>query len=386
MASPVELAATVLAAGLGEMLSYLTLHVVTCLVPAFFIAGAISALVSDRIVLQYLGRDARPLHAYGLASISGIALAVCSCTILPMFAGLYKKGAGIGPATAFLFSGPAINVLAIVFTARILGLRLGLARAVFAVGMAAVIGLAMAWAFGRESKTTTGESAPTTLPDGGTAPAERPAWVTGAFLLALVAVLLVAATGMLDWTVKSVVLVGLFAVLAWLLRAGFERWEILDWLSETRWFARMIVPLLLIGTFVIGMIGAIAALFQGLDPFAPVTFGGSTFPAYKVAPGLLTRQLFGATTLTSTAAASVVGAVLYMPTLLEVPIVGDLFGYTQGLMDSGPALALLLAGPSLSLPNMIVIWRTIGTRRSAGYIGLVLVGATAIGLAWGVLV
>lgn len=382
MASALDIGMVIVRAGLDEVLSYLTLHVITCLVPAFFIAGAISALLSDRLVLRYLGRDAKKLHAYGLASVSGIALAVCSCTILPMFAGLYKKGAGIGPATAFLFSGPAINVLAIVFTARILGLDIGIARAVFAIVMAAAIGLVMAAVFGRGGSAAEDPS-PSLATDGGS---ETPMWVTAAFFGVLVAILLVAATGLLDLLTKVAALLPLFAAMGYLLWTGYERWQILDWLDETWWFTRMIFPLLVVGTFIIGIIGAVTALWQGLDPFAPVEFGGNTYMAYKVAPGLLTQQLFGETTLVSTGIASIIGAVLYMPTLLEVPIVGDLFGYTQGLMDAGPALALLLAGPSLSLPNMIVIWRTIGTRRTALYIGLVVVVGTGVGLLWGSIV
>lgn len=385
MAAPIQLVISVLQAGIDEVLSYLTLHVLTCLVPAFFIAGAISVLVSDQIVLKYLGKDARPLHAYGLASISGIALAVCSCTILPMFAGLYKKGAGLGPATAFLFSGPAINVLAIVFTARVLGLDLGLARAGFAIAMAALIGLAMASIFRGRAAVGVDESTETLSTDGGV-DRGRPSWVTATFLATLVAILLVAASGLVSLPVKIGSLLVLGAVLVGLLLTQYERWEILDWLDETWWFTRMIFPLLIVGTFVIGVIGAITAIFQGLSPFTPVEFGGHTYMAYKVAPGLLTRQVFGETTILSTGVASMIGAILYMPTLLEVPIVGDLFGYTQGLMDAGPALALLLAGPSLSLPNMIVIWRTIGGKRTAVYIGLVVVVATAVGLLWGTLV
>lgn len=385
MVPALELGMSVVQAGIDEVLSYLTLHVLTCLVPAFFIAGAISALLSDQLVLKYLGSDAKPLHAYGLASISGIALAVCSCTILPMFAGLYKKGAGLGPATAFLFSGPAINVLAIVFTARVLGLDLGLARAGFAVAMAAVIGIAMASVFGNKAGIAAEDSAGTISTDGGV-DSHRSKWATAGVLAGLVAILLVAASGLLALPVKVGSLLVLGAGVAFLLVTQYERWEILEWLEETWWFTRMIFPLLIVGTFIIGMIGAVTAIWQGLSPFAPVEFGGNTYMAYKVAPGLLTKQIFGETTLLSTGTASVIGAILYMPTLLEVPIIGDLFGYSQGLMDAGPALALLLAGPSLSLPNMIVIWRTIGTKRTALYISLVVVAATTAGLIWGVMV
>lgn len=392
MVSAIHILVSVLQAGVDEVLSYLTLHVLTCLVPAFFIAGAISVLLSDQLVLRYMGRDARPLHAYGLASVSGIALAVCSCTILPMFAGLYKKGAGLGPAVAFLFSGPAINVLAIVFTARVLGLDIGLARAVFAIAMAAVIGVVMAMLFRGETTEDASDPASTLSTDGGVRDqglfeeGDRPVWVTPTFFGVLVAILLVGGSGFVSLPLKVATVGGLIVVLVAVLSRYYERWEILDWFDETWWFTRMIFPILLVGTFVIGMVGAITAILQGLSPFAPVEFGGQTFVAYKVAPGLLTRQVFGETTLLSTGVASVIGAILYMPTLLEVPIVGDLFGYTQGLMDAGPALALLLAGPSLSLPNMIVIWRTIGTRRTAAYVGLVVVVATLVGLLWGVLV
>ncbi|MGM0398097.1 MAG: permease [Halobacteriota archaeon] len=382
MAATLELLGAVLRAGFDETLSYLTLHVLTCLVPAFFIAGGISAVLSDRIVLQYMGPEAKRTHAYGLASVSGIALAVCSCTILPMFAGLYKKGAGIGPATAFLFSGPAINVLAIVFTARVLGLPLGAARAVFAVGMAVVIGLTMAVLFG--GRTAEEETSATAMTDGGvvTEP-NRPHWATAAFFASMVAILLVAASGQLGLPTKIAGLTPLFAVLGYVLWTQFSRPEITEWLQETWFFVRIIFPLLLVGTFVIGVIGAVAAIAQGLHPLETVTAGGQTFAAHQVAPGLLTRDVFGTTTLLSTGLGSVVGGILYMPTLLEVPIIGSLFGYTSGLMAEGPALALLLAGPSVSLPNMLVIWKTIGAKRTIGYLGLVVVGATLAGLAWG---
>jgi hypothetical protein len=389
MAPPIDLLVPVVRAGIDETLSYLTLHVLTCLVPAFFIAGGISALLSDRFVTKYLGADAKKRHAYAIASVSGVALAVCSCTILPMFAGLYKKGAGIGPATAFLFSGPAINVLAIVFTAGVLGLPLGGARAFFAVAMAGAIGLTMAFAFGEsdESESPDGTEAVT---DGGTSAAvteaEHPGWVTASFFASMVAILLIAASGLISLPVKIAILAPLFAVLGYLLWAHFERREIDQWLEETWFFTRSIFPLLLVGTFVIGVIGAIAAIAQGLNPLESVPAGGQTFAAHKVAPGMLTRSVFGETTLLSTGLASVIGAILYMPTLLEVPIVGSLFGYTQGMMDAGPALALLLAGPSLSLPNMMVIWRTIGTKRTALYVGLVAIAATLAGLLWGTLV
>jgi len=386
--TPVDVLVPVIRAGIDETLSYLTLHVITCLVPAFFIAGGISAVLSDRFIKKYLSGDAPKLQAYSLASVSGIALAVCSCTILPMFAGLYKKGAGIGPATAFLFSGPAINVLAIVFTARVLGLPLGGARAFFAIVMAAGIGLTMAFAFGTSDDSESPEGQ-TVATDGGQVVAERdrPLWVTGGFFGSQVAILLIAATGLLSWAVKAPLLAPWFALLGYLLYTQFDRDVIDEWLQETWFFTKTIFPLLIAGTFVIGIIGAIAAMAQGMGPLETVTTdAGETFTAHQVAPGLLTQGIFGETTLLSSGLASVIGAVLYMPTLLEVPIIGSLFGYTNGLMADGPALALLLAGPSLSLPNMLVIWKTIGTKRTALYISLVAVSATVAGLIWGLLI
>ncbi|MEF8825348.1 MAG: permease [Halapricum sp.] len=383
---PVDLLVPVIRAGIDETLSYLTLHVITCLVPAFFIAGGISAILSDRFVKKYLSGDAPKLQAYSIASVSGVALAVCSCTILPMFAGLYKKGAGIGPATAFLFSGPAINVLAIVFTARVLGLPLGGARAFFAIAMAGAIGLTMALVFGSSDDSESPEGQ-TVATDGGQAVADvgRPTWVTAGFFGSQVAILLIAATGLLTWAVKAPLLAPWFALLGYLLYARFDRDEIDEWLEETWFFTRTIFPLLIIGTFIIGIIGALAAIGQGYHPLETIMVGEKTFAAHQVGPGLLTQELFGETTFLSAGVASVIGAVLYMPTLLEVPIVGSLFGYTNGLMADGPALALLLAGPSLSLPNMIVIWKTIGTKQTALYISLVAVAATGAGLLWGLL-
>ncbi|MCU4718796.1 permease [Halapricum hydrolyticum] len=385
--SPVDVFVPVIRAGIDETLSYLTLHVITCLVPAFFIAGGISAVLSDRFIKKYLSSDAPKLQAYSLASVSGIALAVCSCTILPMFAGLYKKGAGIGPATAFLFSGPAINVLAIVFTARVLGLPLGGARAFFAVAMAAGIGLTMALVFGSSDDSESPEGQTVATDGGYVAERDRPLWVTGGFFGSQVAILLIAATGLLTWAVKAPLLAPWFALLGYLLYAQFDRDVIEEWLQETWFFTKTIFPLLIAGTFVIGIIGAIAAMAQGMGPLETVTTeAGETFKAHQVAPGLLTQGIFGETTLLSSGLASVIGAVLYMPTLLEVPIIGSLFGYTNGLMADGPALALLLAGPSLSLPNMLVIWKTIGTKRTALYISLVAAAATGAGLIWGLLI
>lgn len=356
-------------AGIDSLLEYLSLHVLTCLVPAFFISGAIAALLSQNAVLKYFGADAKKLVSYGVASISGTVLAVCSCTVLPMFAGIYKKGAGIGPATAFLFSGPAINILAIVLTARVLGLDIGVARSASAVIMAVVVGLIMASIFERGNRNAN-EGRATSPADSVEAHPERPWYVTLLFFGLLITILIVVSSGEIPAAIR--------AILACLMTAGvvilalhyYSGDETRDWMNETWWLTKKIFPVLLVGVFIIGMIGGIAAIY------AP-----SHNP--QTAVGEIMKPYLGDSSFLSCLLASVIGAVLYMPTLLEVPIVGGLFGYTAGLMSPGAALSLLLAGPSLSLPNMIVLWSVIGARKTGVYVALVIVISTVIGVIFG---
>jgi uncharacterized membrane protein YraQ (UPF0718 family) len=370
----VDAVSVVLEAGVAMLLEYLSLHVLTCLVPAFFIAGAIAALLSKEAVLKYFGASARKWLSYSVASCSGTILAVCSCTVLPMFAGIYKRGAGIGPATAFLFSGPAINLLAIVLTARVLGLSIGIARAISAVAMAVVIGLIMAALFERKvTEASTGQIPSASLLNPDAAAPGRPWYITVLFFALLVAILLVAASGLISWLLKVIVLTLMVIVLAVILRSYYSREELQAWGMETWWLTKRIFPVLLIGVFAIGLIGGVAALYApSHDP--------------HLAVGELTRPYFGSNTFFACFLSAVIGAILYMPTLLEVPIVGNLFGFTTGQMAAGPALSLLLAGPSLSLPCMVVIWRTIGGKRSSVYIALVVFISTFIGMIYGGLV
>jgi len=367
----VDTVSVVLEAGVATLLEYLSLHVLTCLVPAFFIAGAIAALLSKEAVLKYFGASARKWLSYSVASCSGTILAVCSCTILPMFAGIYKRGAGIGPATAFLFSGPAINLLAIVLTARVLGLSIGIARAISAVAMAVVIGLIMAALF--ERKVTDASTCPipsVSLPHPDAAAPGRPWYITMLFFTLLVAILLVGASGLISWLLKVIVLALMLIVLAVILRSYYSREELQAWGQETWWLTKRIFPVLLIGVFAIGLIGGVAAIYApSHDP--------------DLAVGELTRPYFGSNSFFACFLSAVIGAILYMPTLLEVPIVGNLFGFTTGQMAAGPALALLLAGPSLSLPSMVVIWRAIGGKRASTYIALVVFISTFIGMIYG---
>ena len=351
-------------AGLITLVGYLSAHVLTCLVPAFFIAGAIAALLKTEVVLKYFGADAPKWLCYSVAATSGTILAVCSCTILPMFAGIEKKGAGIGPATAFLFSGPAINLLAIVLTARVLGLDIGIARAIAAVSMAVIIGLIMAAIFERRPQKCeiSPGNAPAKVVDATTeshkgGQTER---ISVLFLALLIGVLL-SATSQLEFSLKWTIVTAFIAAAAYVLARYFSSEEKSAFFSETWSLTKKIFPLLLVGTFITGMIGY----------FLPVEW---------------VRTVFGTNSFLACFTASVVGALLYMPTLLEIPIVGTLFGYSTGVTAPGPALSLLLAGPSLSLPSMIVIMRVIGFKKGGVYISLVVTVSTLVGMLYGAIV
>jgi uncharacterized membrane protein YraQ (UPF0718 family) len=344
-------------------------HVLLCLVPAFFIAGGIAVFLDQAAVMRYLGPTANRLVAYGVAAVSGSILAVCSCTVLPLFAGIHKRGAGLGPATAFLYSGPAINVLAIILTARVLGWQLGLARAVGAVLFSIVVGLAMNAIF-RESAPTSDGPNPATLADD----ASRSTWRTVSWLVAMVGILVFANWGrpQTDQGAWATVyenrwwVVGIFgiALLATLSR-GFSRDELGGWIGESWGFAKQILPLLLLGVLAAGLLLGRPDGGQGLIPDSWVqrSVGGEGF----------LPTLF----------ASVAGAFMYFATLTEIPI---LDGLLRSGMGNGPALALLLAGPALSLPNMLVIRSVMGTRKTVTYVILVVVLSTIAGLVYGNLV
>jgi len=344
------------------LLDYLSAHVLTCLVPAFFIAGAIAALLQKETVLKYFGADAPKWLCYSVAATSGAILAVCSCTILPMFAGIQKRGAGIGPATAFLFSGPAINLMAIILTARVLGLELGVARALAAVSMAVIIGLIMTAIFPKSDQKCPAGSARSVPSDfqmqSDPSETSRPDYANGIFIAVLVGILLAATSSALPLLSKAAIVAVLILVAALMMKKYYQPEEREEFLSETWWLAKKIFPLLVVGTFVTGIIGY----------FLPVEW---------------IRSLFGTSSFLSCLVASIIGALLYMPTLLEVPIVGTLFGYSSGITAAGPALSLLLAGPSLSLPSMIVITKVIGLKKGGAYILLVVLMSTVAGMVYG---
>ena len=382
-------------------------HVLLCLVPAFFIAGAISVFVSQAAVIKYLGAGAKKISSYGEASVSGTILAVCSCTVLPLFAGIWKRGAGLGPAIAFLYSGPAINVLAIILTARVLGPKIGMARAIGAVVFSIVIGLMMHLLYRKEELAKVESALYLPEPE-----VERPLWQNLIYFAAMAGILVFATWGNPEesvgfWNaVYSIkwVIAGLFAaILGFLLIIWFKvrvvkvvvaalvvfglamvfphepliafsagiiaavvlttttRGETESWFLSTWDFAKQILPLLFAGVLVAGLLLGRPAS-EGLIPSRWVS------------------SLVGGNSLWANLFSSVVGAFMYFATLTEVPILQGLLGAGMG---KGPALALLLAGPALSLPNMLVIRSVLGTEKTVVFVGLVVIMATISGMIFG---
>jgi hypothetical protein len=413
---------TAIAATLDLVKWYAQEHVILCLLPAFFIAGVISVFVSQASVIKYFGAQAKKWVAYTVAAVSGTILAVCSCTILPLFSSIHKRGAGLGPAIAFLYSGPAINILAIILTARILGFEMGAARTIGAVSFSVIIGLIMAFIYRKEEKIKKEE-----LMNIAPLPEKRPMWQTSMHFFTLVLILVFANWGKpgegdtsstwfyiwnykwyitgffslvlgynlikilkIKWqwvlgavlvTLLSVflsniliesgkirplvpVLTGIIALAVITLKDKNDE-ENRSWTLATWDFAKQILPLLAIGVVTAGFLL------------------GSTHDGKAIAgviPNEWISALVGGNSVFSNFFASVVGAFMYFATLTEVPI---LQGLIASGMGKGPALALLLAGPSLSLPNMLVIRGVIGTQKTVVYVSLVVVMATITGLIYG---
>ena len=396
-------------------------HVVLCLLPAFFIAGVIAVFVSQGSVLKYFGANAKKWVSYSVAAISGGILAVCSCTILPLFTSIYKRGAGLGPAVAFLYSGPAISILSIILTARILGLEMGVARMIGAVAFSVIIGLAMSFIFRNEEKVKKEQQMNIVPP-----PEKRPMWQTSMFFFTLVLILVFANWGapaandtgvwsfifmhkwyivgafslLLCWSLVkvlklramwvaagaavtglSVVLANMFvtnakfvplvpmivaiAALSVILLFDKRDEENREWAFASWGFAKQIMPLLAVGVVTAGFLL------------------GSTHDNTAIAgiiPNEWIEWAVGGNSLLSNFFASFTGAFMYFATLTEVPIIQGLLALGMG---KGPALALLLAGPSLSLPNMLVIRGVMGTKKTAVYVALVIVMATISGFVFG---
>jgi len=386
-------------------------HVLLCLVPAFFIAGAIAIFVSQASVIKYLGSQAKKAVAYGVASVSGAILAVCSCTVLPLFAGIYKRGAGLGPAIAFLYSGPAINILAIILTGRILGIQFGLARALGAIAFSVFIGLVMHALFRREEREK--QQAAMAVPEESEG---RPLWKTALYVAMMIGFLVFvnwgkpgsiaihttsgetligtragetaeallyklaggeAVLSVPKAEIKQVsyapsvytsiyhtrfyIAAGFLAVLLILLGLWFTKPEIKSWGGSTWFYAKLILPYLFGGVLIAGfLLGR-----PGHDALIPAAW---------------ISRFVGGNSWAANAFASVAGAFMYFATLTELPILQGLQGAGMG---DGPALALLLAGPALSLPNMLVIRKVLGTKKTLAYIALVCIAATLTGKLFG---
>ena len=388
---------------------YAQLHVILCLLPALFIAGAISVFISQAAVIKYLGAKAKKVTAYAVASVSGAILAVCSCTILPLFSGIYKRGAGLGPATAFLYSGPAINVLAIILTARVLGMEIGIARAVGAIVFSVVIGLIMAFIFRKEEQEKAKQQL--LMPE---QEVTRPLWQEIIHFGIMVLILIFANWG------KPSIDAGLWAAIynaKWIITAilavffglvlnrifNMKLWKILltaavvilvhivfkgnnmitfvtgiiglsyftstsegemgEWFSSTWGFAKQILPLLFLGVLIAGSLLGRPG-HEGLIPSEWIV------------------KLVGGNSIWANLFASVSGAFMYFATLTEVPILQGLLGNGMG---KGPALALLLAGPALSLPNMLVIRSVMGIKKTVVFVSIVIIMATISGVIFGMI-
>src|SRR3972149_196835 len=337
-----------LKSGWYSLLEYLSAHVLTCLVPAFFIAGAIAVFVSKGAILKYFGPKANKWLSYSVASVSGAILAVCSCTILPLFAGIRKRGAGLGPAIAFLYSGPAINILAIVYTARLLGYGLGIARAIGAIAFSIVIGLVMSLIWMKEERSKL-EGNENLFKANGQGEHQKPVYMSVIFFLSLLAILIFGAAKM--WIYAGAAL----AILIVIIIVGYKKAELKDWMKETGKLAWKIFPILLAGVFLAGII----------KYFLPQS---------------VVETWVGGNSIRSNFLASIFGALMYFSTLTEVPIIKALMDLGMG---KGPALTLLLAGPSLSLPSMIVLGRIMGVKKTLTYVALVVIMATFTGMAFG---
>ncbi len=389
--------------------SYAREHVLLCLVPAFFIAGAMGIFIRSESVMRYLGAEANKFVAYGVASISGMILAVCSCTILPLFAGIYRMGAGLGPAIAFLYSGPAINVLAIILTARILGLKLGIARAIGAITFSVIIGVIMQLIFGNPQHLS---KAVKQQQDNESKQQHRPLWHNIVYFMSMIGILVFAnwaspenSKGIWEYIhqIKWQITAGFACLLGIILFFSFDvaLWKILlsaiavagsaicfrgnpnisflvgvtafvlilashkgqlrDWLGTSWNFAKLILPLLFAGVLIAGLLlGRVG--HDGIICSDRI------------------ESLVGGNSVRANFFASIAGAFMYFATLTEVPILQGLIGAGMG---NGPALALLLAGPALSLPNMLVIRSVIGTKKTICYVGLVIIMATISGILFG---
>jgi hypothetical protein len=339
-----------ISAGLTLLHEYARLHVLTCLVPAFFIAGTIAVYVKKDAVMQLLGPNTKKYIAYPIASVSGGILAVCSCTILPLFTGIYKRGAGIGPAVAFLFTGPAINVTAILLTGSVLGWEFAVGRLIAAIAISVITGLFMAFLFrDHDRKSSSGPFAA-----GMTGDVPYSNFTILLFFLLQLAVLVVFSLSV-DPTLKAVLIIVMMMMILGIVFFKFQKEHNLEWLRETWDLTKKILPYLFVGVFIAGIIEV-------------------------VVPQEVVTGLVGGNTILSNAIASTFGAFMYFATLTEVPIIQKLMSLGMG---RGPALTLLLTGNALSLPSMIVLFNVMGKKQAPAYIVTIIVLSVIAGWLFG---
>jgi uncharacterized membrane protein YraQ (UPF0718 family) len=351
-----DLLLSMLRGGLDALEDYILAHTLTCLVPAFFIAGAMSALFPKDKILKYLGEKTKAYISYPISVVAGLFLAVCSCTVLPLFAGIRERGGGLGPAVAFLYTAPATNILAIIYTGGLIGADLALARIILSVSFASIIGMILTATFKGEEKpilaNAPASSIPQTLTDGSEEVISYRFWV---FFLVLVAILLVGASSLIGWTVKIPILSVLIAGVLVIIIFWMPKEDTKSWLLETWSFGRKIVPLLLIGVFVAGILKT-------------------------VMPEKIITTYVGGNRVSSNLLAVLFGVFMYFPTLVEVPMARTFLDLGMG---RGPLLAYLLADPVISLPSILVISKLIGLKRLFVYVGLIIFFCTLAGLIYG---
>ncbi len=350
-----------LGAGVAALVDYLSAHVLLCLVPAFFIAGALSALLNKEAITKYLGPDTPKYISYPLAAVAGTLLAVCSCTILPLFAGIWKKGAGLGPAVTFLITGPAINILAITYTGQLIGWDIAGARAVLAISFGIIVGMIMAIIFDRKKKAKNGDAIPEAegcaVPDVSKAEEQKDEKIDRKFIWLFALLFLGLISGTLPipllWRLPFVAFFAIAAA-AWALKK-YTREENKQWMGETWFFTKTILPLLLIGVFVAGILTVLI-------------------------PSELISTYVGDNSLRSNVITTIFGLLMYFPTLVEVPVARMFLDLG---MARGPLLAYLLSGPTMSLQSIFVVQKLMGTKKVLAYVGLMAVFCVLAGLIYG---
>lgn len=338
-------------AGLSAIWDYVAAHTLFCIVPAFFIAGAMSALVPKHEILKYLGKNSPKIVAYPIAIVAGLLLAVCSCTVLPLFAGIRKSGAGLGPAIAFLYTAPATNVIAILYTGSLIGWDIAGARIFFSVLFALVIGLVLGSMFKEEKNDETPDLAKSTAPQ----TANKTQKKHLLYLFAALIAILIVGTRVSEETLKYGLVIALIALTVLITKKFFSREEFNAWLSETWSFTKKIFPLLLAGVFVSGIIRALL-------------------------PSDWVSTLVGGNGLTAMVIPVLFGIFVYFPTLVEVPMAKT---FLELGMSKASLLAYLLADPVVSLPSLLVLRQIMGAKRTLAYATLILVLTVSAGLLYG---